>query len=248
MALLFAAAMPFSCGQGLYPNAWHGATPVIAMTFDDGHSSVYTYAFPTMRSMDSAWTATHFLPVSFINAPGSVTTDQLREMERAGWETGGHGMQHTNLSSIPIDSVENEIRRNRQWLADSGLAHESFAYASGNYNPSVESVVKKYFKNIRTAHDLNYLSGINRTELGYFAVQGGHTADDLVARVENARMIGSPLVVMCFHAIIPDTAVPPVGMFWCRESAAAGFFRYLKEQDLPVMSIRDAMKALLGEQ
>jgi peptidoglycan/xylan/chitin deacetylase (PgdA/CDA1 family) len=221
--------------------------PIVAMTFDDGDSSVYTVAFPRMRALDSAWTATHFLPISYINTPTRVTLDELHEMERAGWETGGHGMGHTNLSSLSPDSAEAEIERNYQWLADSGLAHESFAYAWGDYNPSIESAAKRYFRNIRTAHDFDYLAGVNRTALGYFAAQGGHTADDLIGRVEQARQRRSPLVIICFHAIIPDTAAPPVGIYWCRESAVAGFFRYLKKQELPVLSVRDAMTTLMGD-
>jgi peptidoglycan/xylan/chitin deacetylase (PgdA/CDA1 family) len=173
-----------------------------------------------------------------------LTADQLREMEKAGWETGGHGWKHDNLTAVPIDSVEKFVAADFQFLVDSGLSHESFAYAYGNYNDTVQSIVSRYFANIRTTHDYDYLSGINRKALGYYAVQSGSVADDLIGRVAQATAEGSPLVVFCFHVILSDTAAPPVQSYWCTEEAFSGFVRYLAAGEFSVLSVRDAMAFL----
>jgi peptidoglycan/xylan/chitin deacetylase (PgdA/CDA1 family) len=170
--------------------------------------------------------------------------NELRIMESAGWETGGHGMYHINLTAVPLDTAENDIKANHQSLVDSGLCHESFAYAWGDYNPAVQAIAQLYFRNIRTAHDFDYLSGVYRTSQGYFAAQSNHTAADLIARIERGRMLRSPIVVMAIHAIVPDAAPLPAGIYACRESAFTGFCDYLHREDLAVMSVRDAMKAL----
>jgi peptidoglycan/xylan/chitin deacetylase (PgdA/CDA1 family) len=226
------------------PPQFTAGEPIVVMTFDDADSSIYTIAFPYMQALDSAWTATNFVPISYINTPTRLTMSELRAMESAGWETGGHGMYHINLTAVPLDTADNDLKANRQFLVDSGLCHESFAYAWGDYNPAVQMIAERYFHNIRTAHDFDYLGGVDRTSLGYFAAQSNHTAADLIARVERGRMLRSPIVVMAVHAIVPDTGPLPAGIFACRESAFAGFCDYLHREELAVMSVRDAMKAL----
>jgi peptidoglycan/xylan/chitin deacetylase (PgdA/CDA1 family) len=164
-------------------------------------------------------------------------------MEKTGWETAGHGVTHENLSSVPPDSVERQVKGSYDFLTANGLRHESFAYPFGAYNDSVKAIVKKYFKNIRTAHDYDYLDGVNRTELGYYAAKSGCTSGDLIGRVETARSAGSPLVIIGFHAVLPDTA-PPVQVYRCNESAFMGFLRYLKAEEFQVMTIQAAMNVL----
>lgn len=217
--------------------------PVVIITFDDGHESVYKFGFKIMKSIDSSWAATHFLPVVSVKKKNNVTLSQLKEMEDAGWETGGHGYTHENLTSVPLDSAEKQINKSYNFLKDNGLNHESFAYPTGNYNYNVQMIVEKKFKNIRTSHDFMYLDGINRKKLGYFAVKGGHTCDDIISRVERAKQFGAPLVVIGFHAIIPDDADPP-RIYWCRESAYRNFLKYLKKEEVPVMTVREAMHTI----
>jgi hypothetical protein len=231
----------------------YSSYPVVVITFDDAHESVYRFAFPAMHAIDSTWGATHFFPVTYTQTQdsvssyspfgGPITISQIREMEKYGWETGGHSYSHENLSSIQPDSAESQIKADYEFLVNNGFCHESFAYPWGNYNDTVAGIVKCYFKNIRTAHDLWYLDGINRSELGYYAVKSGCTADDIIGRVESARAAGSLLVIIGFHAILPDTSAP-IDMYWCNESAFTGFLKYLKKQELRVMTMKDAMNLM----
>lgn len=217
--------------------------PIVVLTFDDAHPSVYSYSYPTMRSFDSTWGATHFLPVTYALPGGVMTVEQLKEMEAHGWETGGHGYNHENLSSAPLDSAEKQIKESYDFLAGNGLSCESFAYPYGNYNASVAEKAKKYFKNIRTSHDFEYLDGVSRTELGYYVVKPGAIAEDAIGRLEKARHNGSPLVVIGFHAVIADTEPPP-DMYWCRRSALFDLLTYLKKEEYPVLTLKKAMNEL----
>ena len=219
--------------------------PIVVITFDDADSSIYTKGFRLMQAADSTWTATHFFPKSYLDQPTYITLAEEKEMERAGWETGGHGVTHDNLSSLPPDTMTAMVEACYQYLVDSGLSHQSYAYASGMYNDTVKAVVAKYFRNIRTSHDYYYLDGVDRQELGYFAVEGGFTTDDIIVRVEDAIHLGSPLVVIGFHVILPDSA-PAIPIYYVRESVFRGFLSYLSAQHLRVMSIRDAMQVLCG--
>lgn len=160
-------------------------------------------------------------------------------MEAGGWETGGHAYTHENLSSVPLDSTEKQIQSDYEFLVENKLSHESFAYPYGNYNATVTAVVKKYFKNIRTAHDFEYLDGVNRTELGYYAVKQGMTLNDVIGRIEKARHDGSPLVIIGFHALLADTE-PPVPTYWCRQSIFYGMLTYLKKEEYSVLTLKGA--------
>jgi peptidoglycan/xylan/chitin deacetylase (PgdA/CDA1 family) len=234
-----------SCSDAFLPVVQDQASPFVVITFDDADQSVYSVGFALMRQTDTSWKATHFFPDNYIGLPGSVTLDEEKEMERAGWESGGHGWEHENLTAMPPDSAAWRIEAAHDFLVQNGLSHESWAWASGMYNDTVKALVSQYFVNIRTSHDYYYLNGVDRKELGYFAVKGEFTGDDIIARVEEARRLGAPLVVIGFHVIQPDTA-PPLPVYYCKESAFRGFLSYLKSQQLRVMSVRDAMKVLCG--
>jgi peptidoglycan/xylan/chitin deacetylase (PgdA/CDA1 family) len=242
-----AAMLPgiLTCSNSFSPMESNTSAPIVAITFDDADSSIYTIGFRLMRATDTNWTATHFFPNSYIGRPTYVTLDEIKEMEQGGWESGGHGATHDNLSSLPPDTIDTLVKGSYDFLVQNGLSHQSYAYATGMYNDTVKAVVKKYFENIRTSHDYYYLDGVNRQELGYFAVEGGFTSDDIIVRVEDAMMLGAPLVVIGFHIILPDSA-PAVPTYYVRESAFRGFLSYLEQQRLQVMSIRDAMKILCG--
>jgi peptidoglycan/xylan/chitin deacetylase (PgdA/CDA1 family) len=196
-----------------------------------------------MRSIDSTWGATHFFPATFAGPGGSITVSQAQEMEAGGWETGGHAYTHENLSSVPPDSVEKQIQMDYDFLKSNGLSHESFAYPYGNYNPTVTTIAQKYFKNIRSTHDFEYLDGINRTDLGYYAVKPGMTLGDVIGRIEKARHDGSPLVIIGFHALLADTE-PPLSIYWCRQSVFYGMLTYLKKEEYSVMTLKKAMDIL----
>jgi peptidoglycan/xylan/chitin deacetylase (PgdA/CDA1 family) len=245
MAVVVAALLLVFCGPPVAEQEL--GEPLVVFTFDDADTTIYTLAYPIMRAYDPSWTATHFLPVVYPGIPGNVTIAELQEMERGGWETGGHGYTHQNLSSLPPDSARWHVAASDSFLRANGLSHESYAYAYGNYNDTVQSIVAERFRNIRTSHDFKYLDGVNRLELGAYDGKAGQTADDLIGRIEEAKLIGSPLVVFCFHEIVPDSAQPSGrhGAWWTRESAFRGLLDYLRSREMPAMSVRRAMEVLV---
>jgi len=243
---VFVTAALMFAGCNMPVNDSEMSAPLVVFTFDDGHHSIYDMAFPIMRSYDSSWAATHFLPTNHPGSPGHVTIAQLDSMETVGgWETGGHGQTHENLSSIPLDSVRSQVAYADSFLRAHGLSHESYAYAFGNYNDSVQTIVSQYFDNIRTSHDMKYLGGVNRYELGAYDAKAGHTADDLIGRIHEAELSGSPLVIYCFHVIVPDTAAPDVHhAWWTSEAAFRGLCDYLVRRGMPVYTVREAVRIL----
>jgi peptidoglycan/xylan/chitin deacetylase (PgdA/CDA1 family) len=248
MARILIAVLPLFllfCKDPFLPASTRPAMPLVVITFDDAHESVYTFGYRLMREADTSWAATHFFANNYIDQQGNVTLAQLLEMEAGGWESGGHGIAHDNLSALPADTAKARIKASHDFLEANGLSHDSYAYAFGSYNDMVKAAARLYFPNVRAAHDYYYLDGVDRTELGYYAVKEGFTADDIIVRVEEAKRLGAPLVIIGFHVIQPDTA-PPLPVYWCKESVFRGFLRYLKTQQMRPTTVREAMKLLKG--
>ena len=66
--------------------------------------------------------------------PGNLmmTTEQVRELARAGMEVGGHTANHPVLSSVDLEVARREIDVNRRALAAiTGREPELFAYPNG---------------------------------------------------------------------------------------------------------------------
>ncbi|HSQ41663.1 MAG TPA: polysaccharide deacetylase family protein, partial [Fibrobacteraceae bacterium] len=225
------------------PTETQSDLPIVVITFDDAHHSIYDRGFALMRTMDSSWKGSHFFPLTHLGLPDNLKLAQVQEMEAAGWENGGHGVTHENLAALPMDSVRWQVATVDSFFRANGLRLDSWAYAYGNYNDSVESIVASKVKNIRTSHDLDYIGSIDRLHLGYFAVKSEHTEQDLINRLEEATDNGARLVIFGFHVIL-DTSEAPVDVYYTRTPIFQAFLDYLKKREYPVKDLRDAMDIL----
>jgi len=102
----------------------------ILITFDDGNLDNFTEAFPIMRKygLDGVL----YVVGNYIGAPGYMDAEQIKEMSRAGWEIGSHGMNHPDLAAIDSQTQNYEIFKSRTFLEDKlGLPILTFAYPFG---------------------------------------------------------------------------------------------------------------------
>ena len=68
--------------------------------YDDGPAEDYTKAFPIHQEFDAP--ACSAAITSAIGTDGSMSADQLRELEGAGWEIMSHTVNHTALDSVSV--------------------------------------------------------------------------------------------------------------------------------------------------
>ena len=121
----------------------------VVITFDDGYDDNFTNAFPIMQKYQ--FVGTVFIPSSYINGPGYLTSDQLEKLQAAGWTIGGHSQNHTNLEKVSTTVAAQEIiTANRTLKKLLGHPVTNFAYPYGGYSPDVANLVHKY--GCRTAY------------------------------------------------------------------------------------------------
>ena len=125
----------------------------VALTFDDGYQTVYDVAFPVLREYGMSTTV--FLTVGTtasasrlpsLEGRAMLSWDEIREMDRAGIVFGAHTCTHPDLTRVPLERAEAEVRDSKA-IIEEALGHqiESFAYPYGRHNRRIRDIVSRHF-------------------------------------------------------------------------------------------------------
>ena len=134
------------------------AHPIVAVTFDDGYRDNYDNAFRVLlrRRVPAAF----FVSTGKISVDGAfdhdlrrigrglptMTWEQLREMQAAGFSIGSHSVSHLDCGTASLEQVRSELRESRNTLStELGLDRMIFAYPFGgrqNMTPQVLELVR----------------------------------------------------------------------------------------------------------
>lgn len=112
---------------------------VVSLTFDDGTANQWT-AVETLNEL--AMPATFYVPSGHVDGPDALTLGQLRAMEAAGHEIGGHTVNHADLVATTPDEAVRQICDDRSRLLDWGFDARSFAYPFARSTPAVQDAVR----------------------------------------------------------------------------------------------------------
>ncbi len=143
----------------------------IIISFDDGWSDQFTYAFPILEKYH--YTATFFVFTNPLGTKGFMTWDDLKVMREARMTIGSHSRSHPYLTRITDPKVlQNEIIGSKQMLEKRlGTTIGEFAYPFGQYNPAIMAAVEqagylsargdRYYKGEQSASRLFELDAMN---------------------------------------------------------------------------------------
>ena len=124
------------------PGARPDAPPlVVSINFDDGYVEDVTAAsMLEARGMRGTFfVISGYMSTSGLPVAGYVSVDQLRAMQAAGHEIGGHTATHSHLPALPAGDALRQICNDRTTLMNYGLDIQSLAYPFGETAPSVET-------------------------------------------------------------------------------------------------------------
>lgn len=244
VSLLKGGILSLTCMGCLLQTPSEQTDMIVVLSFDDAHHTIYDRAWPCMQAMDSSWRGSHFFPITTLGLENHMTLEQVQNMEEAGWENGGHGIGHENLSTIPLDSAYQQIDSVIHWFTENHLDLHSWAFAYGNYNDDLIAYLKRAgIHNLRTSHDLTYLGTINPAHLGYFAVRQEQSLTDIVNRIDEADEMGSRLLILGFHVIL-DEEEAEVPFYFTRTSIFQGVLQYIKKREYQVLTLHEAVQKL----
>jgi peptidoglycan/xylan/chitin deacetylase (PgdA/CDA1 family) len=160
--------------------AWyHGGTlpakPVV-ISFDDGYRPQYTFALPTLRK--HGWPG-----VLNLKAEGSdLYESNVEAMLAAGWELAAHTINHSDLTTLEGEALEEEVAGSRRLLQrEYGVPVKNFCYPSGRFDTTVIAAVEAAGYAGATTEIPGWADKDHPYELARIEVLGSWTVADLAA-------------------------------------------------------------------
>jgi peptidoglycan/xylan/chitin deacetylase (PgdA/CDA1 family) len=209
------------------------------LTFDDAHWSIFDVAYPMMRTF--GYVGTNYVHTGMIDQPNFLTLAQLHILEKEGWETGGHTVNHANLTQVDLETAEREIVGGWQYLRDHHLTHDTFALPAGHANEATMRIIKKYFSSIRNSEDLKMRCPIDPYGLGYYDARNTDGSEKIIGRILSGIAHHECIVIIGFHRILEDKDT------FSRSVTPQEFreiLEFLQDRDLQIMTISEAIETL----
>lgn len=111
----------------------------IIITFDDGHSSLYTQALPIL--LEYGFPAVFFVTVKNVGSPNHVNWQQLREIASSGMSIQSHTMTHSFLPDLPPEKIRWELRESKSILESQlGRSVDHLSLPGGRCNSIVKNI------------------------------------------------------------------------------------------------------------
>lgn len=113
--------------------------PVI-ITFDDGHYTFRTEAWPVLKS--HGLRVTLFVLADYTAYPGYLSWEQIIELAGEGVVIGSHGLDHTALTKMDADEVLHQVQESKALIEERvGQPVTLLSYPYGAYNDTVISIL-----------------------------------------------------------------------------------------------------------
>ena len=133
----------------------------VMITFDDGYKSVYTHLLPILEKLENKYgkkaKVVLFINPGFIGHHGTIldkaNCQELREgFQKGFYDLQSHGLNHENLTTIPVKSLERELgyaqiqlRKCTQDLDIDETVGSHIAYPYGAVNKIAEKYIAQYY-------------------------------------------------------------------------------------------------------
>jgi len=119
----------------------------VVITFDDGFRDVFENVYPLFKTFDIQG-CVFVVGENYLNSKAKksdkLTLNQLKMLNKAGWDIGYHSYSHKDLTILSKKELEFEIAESKKELEKKlGFKINYFAYPFGGYSRKVVNVVEK---------------------------------------------------------------------------------------------------------
>lgn len=227
----------------------HAATALtsqakVTFTFDDGLGSALSKAAPTLASY--GFVGTDYAISDCVGSSGTcdanpdasyMTWAQLQQLQNTyHWEIGSHSVTHPLMTTLSASKLEYEVYHSRWAFQQHDIFPTAFATPYGDYNPTVQAAVAKYYTSHRGFADQQYMNDwpYNDYLLYDKQVQAGVTVAQVKAWVDQAIQNKSWLV-LTFHNISDNPSSDPQDYEYST-SDLAQIAAYVKSKSVPAVT------------
>lgn len=120
-----------------------------SLSFDDGLEDNHRVVLPLLRELGLS--ATVYVVTGYIGQPNPwiagaryMTEDELRDLQRAGFELGAHSVSHPNLAALDAAACEREVADSVAAVAAiAGEPVRTFAYPFCSYSEPARASVRR---------------------------------------------------------------------------------------------------------
>jgi peptidoglycan-N-acetylglucosamine deacetylase len=221
---------------------------LVVLTFDDSVKSHFTIAAPIL--IRYGFSATFFITEGFTfktNKHDYMTWEEIRELDRQGFEIGNHTRDHMGIKAANVDQVAEQLRGIDEGCARMGIPKPtSFAWPGNSF--AVEALPTLRKQGIVFARrggmpefdydegrGVAYEPGLDDPLLIPTAgdARPAWTLDDLIRAVSQAS--NGRIAVLQFHGV-PEGEHP-----WVHTSREQfeGYMNYLHKHEYQVIALRD---------
>lgn len=161
-------------------DAWYrgGTLPPkpIVISFDDGYRPQYTFALPQLR--EHGWPG-----VLNLKAEGSdLYESNVKAMLQAGWELAAHTINHSDLTTLEGEALEEEVAGSRKILQhEYHVPVKNFCYPAGRFDETVIAAVEAAGYEGATTEIPGLATKENPYELARIEVLGSWGVEELAA-------------------------------------------------------------------
>lgn len=157
----------------------------VLITVDDGYRDAVTNVVPVLRR--HGMTATFFVVTGRLGRDQYLTREDVRALEAAGMDIGGHTSSHRDLTTLPEAELQRETTGSRRELAEL-LGHpvDFFAYPFGRHNTKAVAAVRQAgYRVAFTTESGNLLSSASALSLPRIHVGRGTRPAQVVESAEH---------------------------------------------------------------
>ncbi len=160
----------------------------VGITIDDAYRSVYAEAWPRLQAAGFPFTV--FVSTDGVDQQlvGSMTWDQIRELDAAGVTIGHHGAAHGHMAYASDDHNTADIAKaSARFAEELGSVPELFAYPYGEYGRVLRDTVATQFSAAFGQQSGAIYAGIDMHQLPRFAL------NEKYGNLKRFRLVASTL-------------------------------------------------------